>query len=201
MRYETFSEHIGVFDGPGESFCKKMSGWAYEWRRQSPVSNKASNKDGWQKDCLGISQFDPVVDMLLNQFAEYMKVYELKESIYARVTKLFLNINPAGASNYMHHHMNADWSGAFFLQSDPHPGTSGDLHILNPNRNSFLTTNYNTDYKYHSIPFSPVVNRGLFFASHLVHYVDLNRSNTDRISIAYHIDASPYKISDFKIDF
>ena len=201
MRYETFSEHIGIFDGPGESFCKEMSGWAYEWRRQSPVSNKASNKDGWQKDCLGISQFDPVVDMLLNQFAEYMKVYELKESIYARVTKLFLNINPAGASNYMHHHMNADWSGAFFLQSDPHPGTSGDLHILNPNRNSFLTTNYNTDYKYHSIPFSPVVNRGLFFASHLVHYVDLNRSNTDRISIAYHIDASPYKISDFKIDF
>ena len=201
MRYETFSEHIGIFDGPGENFCKEMSGWAYEWRRQSPVSNKASNKDGWQKDCLGISQFDPVVDMLLNQFAEYMKVYELKESIYARVTKLFLNINPAGASNYMHHHMNADWSGAFFLQSDPHPGTSGDLHILNPNRNSFLTTNYNTDYKYHSIPFSPVVNRGLFFASHLVHYVDLNRSNTDRISIAYHIDASPYKISDFKIDF
>ena len=201
MRYETFSEHIGIFDGPGENFCKEMSGWAYEWRRQSPVSNKASNKDGWQKDCLGISQFDPVVDMLLNQFAEYMKVYELKESIYAKVTKLFLNINPAGASNYMHHHMNADWSGAFFLQSDPHPGTSGDLHILNPNRNSFLTTNYNTDYKYHSIPFSPVVNRGLFFASHLVHYVDLNRSNTDRISIAYHIDASPYNISDFKIDF
>jgi len=201
MRYETFSEHIGIFDGPGENFCKEMSGWAYEWRRQSPVSNKASNKDGWQKDCLGISQFDPVVDMLLNQFAEYMKVYELKESIYARVTKLFLNINPAGASNYMHHHMNADWSGAFFLQSDPDPGTSGDLHILNPNRNSFLTTNYNTDYRYHSIPFSPIVNRGLFFASHLVHYVDINRSNTDRISIAYHIDASPYEISDFKIDF
>ena len=95
----------------------------------------------------------------------------------------------------------ADWSGAFFLQSDPDPGTSGDLHILNPNRNSFLTTNYSTDYRYHSIPFSPVVNRGLFFASHLVHYVDLNRSNTDRISIAYHIDASPYEISDFKIDF
>ena len=66
MRYETFSEHIGIFDGPGENFCKEMSGWAYEWRKQSPVSNGASNKDGWQKDCLGINQFNPVVDMLLN---------------------------------------------------------------------------------------------------------------------------------------
>jgi len=200
MRYEAFSEHIGLFEGPGELFCKKMSAWAYELRRQSPVSNKASNKDGWQKDCLGISQFDPVVDMLLNQFAEYVKVYEFKDPIYAMVTKLFLNINPAGASNYMHHHMNADWSGAFFLQSDPDPATSGDLHILNPNRNSFLTTNYNTDFRYHSLSIPPVINSGVFFASHLMHYVDLNRSNMDRISIAYHIDASLYEISDFKIE-
>ena len=201
MRYETFSEHIGLFEGPGQLFCKKMSAWAYEWQRQSPVSNKASNKDGWQKDCLGISQFEPIIDMLLKQFAEYVKVYEFKDPIYAKVTKLFLNINPAGASNYMHHHMNADWSGAFFLQSDIDPVTCGNLHILNPNRNSFLTTNYNTDPKYHSLTIPPVTNSGVFFASHLVHYVDLNRSNTDRISIAYHIDASPYEFSDFKIDF
>ena len=201
MRYETFSEHIGIFDGPGENFCKEMSGWAYEWQRQSPVSDGYSNKDGWQKNCLGIGEFNPFVDMLLKEFAEYMKVYELNFPIYAQVTKLFLNINPAGASNYMHHHMVGDWSGAFYLQSDPHPVKSGELHILNPNRNSFLTTNYSTDSRYHSLPFSPVVNRGLFFASHLIHYVDLNRSNTDRISIAYHIDSSHNKISDFKIDF
>ena len=201
MRYETFSEHIGIFDGPGENFCKEMSGWAYEWQRQSPVSDGYSNKDGWQKNCLGIGEFNPFVDMLLNEFAEYMKVYELNFPIYAQVTKLFLNINPAGASNYMHHHMVGDWSGAFYLQSDPDPFKSGELHILNPNRNSFLTTNYSTDSRYHSLPFSPVVNRGLFFASHLVHYVDLNRSNTDRISLAYHIDSSHNEISDFKIDF
>jgi len=201
MRYETFSEHIGIFKGPGKDFCKEMSAWAYEWQRQSPVSDGYSNKDGWQKNCLGIDEFNPFVDMLLNKFAEYMKVYELDYPIYAQVTKMFLNINPAGASNYMHHHTVADWSGAFYLQSDPDPLKSGDIHILNPNRNSFLTAHYSTDTRYHSLPFSPVVNRGLLFASHLVHYVDLNRSNTDRISIAYHIDASHNEISDFKIDF
>ena len=157
MRYEAFSEHIGLFEVTGELFCKKMSAWAYEWQRQSPVSNKASNKDGWQKDCLGISQFEPIIDMLLKQFAEYVKVYEFKDPIYAKVTKLFLNINPAGASNYMHHHMNADWSGAFFLQSDVDPITCGNLHILNPNRNSFLTTNYNTDFRYHSLSIPPTI--------------------------------------------
>ena len=201
MRFETFSEHIGIFDGPGENFCKEMSAWAYEWQIQSPVSNRASNKDGWQKDCLGIKEFQPIVDMLLNKFAEYVKVYEFNFPVYALVTKLFVNINPAGASNYMHHHLGSDWSGAFYLQSDPDPVKSGNLHVLNPNRNSFLTTNYSTDSRYHSLAFSPVVNSGLFFASHLVHYVDLNRSNTDRISVAYHIDSSHHEISDFKIDF
>ena len=33
----------------------------------------------------------------------------------------------------------------------------------------------------------PEPNEGVFFNNNLIHYVDVNRSDTDRISIAYHI--------------
>ena len=40
---------------------------------------------------------------------------------------------------------------------------------------------------YNAIHIDPEPNKGVFFNSNLVHYVDINRSQKDRVSIAYNI--------------
>lgn len=197
MLYHSFSEHIGLFEGPG--FSDKLLSSCYKLQELDPDSDGSSNQGGWQKNCLEVEDFKPLKYLLLLKFAEYIKVYNLQTPIYAAVTKLFININPPGAGNYMHHHSGDQWSGVFWLSGDSYE--SGDLWIMNPMRNSCLSTHFHGCAEHNAINIPPRSDKGVFFGSHLIHYVDINRSDSDRVSIGYHIDTSKHPNNyNFRID-
>ena len=108
---------------------------------------------------------------------------------------MFCNINPPGTSNIIHDHSGSHFSGVYWLQG---PINSGDLMIMSPFRSSFLNhTNFagkavkqrrGVEKNHSSIRLRPCEGSGTFFNSSLVHFTDINRSDSDRISIAFNID-------------
>ena len=84
----------------------------------------------------------------------------------------------------MHHHTVGEFSGVFWLKANEN---SGDLVVMNPYPNNMMNTCTIAKRDYNAMYFTPQRNKGLFFNSNLIHYVDVNRSQEDRVSIAYHI--------------
>jgi len=178
MEYVSFSETIGVYDGD-QSVVDSCLSYVYDLQKVCPESDGNSNYGGWQKDI-----DHPIKKIIEDEFRKYVKAYMIREPYWLSFNKFFCNINPPGASNTMHHHTVGEFSGAFWLKADK---GAGDLIVMNPFPNNFINTCTITKKDYNAMYFTPKSNTGVFFNSNLIHHVDINRSQTDRVSIAYHI--------------
>ena len=101
---------------------------------------------------------------------------------------LFCNINPPGAVHVPHVHQ-GDFTGVYYLQA---PKDCGMLGILNPHQcpNTARMTSMFAGVKLEQ-KIVPTVGTGYFFPTHLVHYVEENLSQSDRISLSYNINVEP----------
>ena len=193
MEIKSFKELIGVWDGKltvlDSSFneIKKL----YD---NDPESDGYSNINGWQKTGLHkLPQFNPLKEMIINRCYYYLEEHGISRPRGLECVHLFANINPKGASNSMHHHTYGQISGVYWLKA---PLNSGDLVIMSPFTNRYLNTSCvpkprtNNPIKYldyNALVLKPRANKGVFFNSNLMHYVDINRSSKDRVSVAFHI--------------
>tara|TARA_B100001175_G_C19369432_1_gene570986 strand:+ start:79 stop:648 length:570 start_codon:yes stop_codon:yes gene_type:complete len=186
MEFDNFEEVIGKFTGDS-SIIEQSIEDIYLLKQSEAESDGASNRNGWQKD---IDPHNMVLDelkqMLLKNFGKYLDYYQCRGMCDGfGFEKFFVNVNKPNAYHTMHHHRGGEFSGAFWLKSDPEAGC---LFLMNPYPNSFMNTSMLMPSKDCNIKvFPPTPNTGVFFNSNLVHYVDVNRSESDRISVAYHI--------------
>ena len=84
----------------------------------------------------------------------------------------------------MHHHTYGQISGAYWLKAPPR---CGDLIIMSPFTNRYLNTAVVPKSDHNACVIKPKANKGVYFNSNLIHYVDVNRSEKSRVSIAFHI--------------
>jgi uncharacterized protein (TIGR02466 family) len=193
----SFEEIIGLYTGAMDcSIIDSILTYVYKLKNEYPESDGNSNYGGWQKDLINLlDQEHPLKKAIKSEFKEYLKHYCIEEPTYLDFTNLFCNINPPGSSNVMHHHQVGEFSGSLWIQAEEN---SGQLLIMNPFYNRFINTcavpkgGFGSDHfkfskDYNAIHIDPEPNKGVFFNSNLVHYVDINRSQKDRISIAYNI--------------
>ena len=89
-----------------------------------------------------------------------------------KLTDIWGNIAPPLTQDNLHHHKNNlnQISGVLYLQT---PQDSGNIIFINP-----IDANIKSSYK-------PQPGSIIFFDSSLLHYVEVNRSKEDRISIAF----------------
>jgi uncharacterized protein (TIGR02466 family) len=179
IQHFTFAETVGIYNGD-QSIVDSTITYIYELKHKYPESDGNSNYGGWQK------QLDhPIKHVIEKEFKEYLKWYCVEEPKWIAFTNLFCNVNPPGSSNVMHHHNIGEFSGVLWLQAE---NNSGNIVIMNPFYNRFMNTCVNSPEKdYNAMYITPEANKGAFFNSNLVHYVDINRSQIDRISIGYHL--------------
>ena len=191
MEIKSFKELIGIWDGKltvlDSSFneIKKL----YD---SDPESDGYSNINGWQKTGLHkMPQFDPLKKMIINRCYDYLEEHDIEKPTGLECVHLFANINPKGGSNSIHHHTYGQISGVYWLKA---PLNSGDLVIMSPFTNRYLNTSCvpkprtNNPIKYldyNALVLKPRANKGVFFNSNLMHYVDINRSSKDRVSVAF----------------
>lgn len=89
-----------------------------------------------------------------------------------KLTDIWGNIAPPLTQDNLHHHKTNknQLSGVLYLQT---PLNSGDIFFVSP-----VDANIKTNYK-------PTPGSIIFFDSSLLHYVEVNKSKEDRISIAF----------------
>tara|TARA_B100000965_G_scaffold401736_1_gene426220 strand:+ start:45 stop:614 length:570 start_codon:yes stop_codon:yes gene_type:complete len=186
MEFDNFEEVVGKFTGDPSIIDQSIHD-IYLLKQSEVESDGYSNVNGWQKDVtLDTAFLHELKQMLLKNFSDYLNYYKCRGTCGGfGFKKFFVNVNPPNAYHTMHDHKVGEFSGAFWLKSEP---KSGQLFLLNPYPNSFMNTSTLIPSKDYNIKFfPPIPNTGVFFNSNLIHYVDVNRSKSDRISVAYHI--------------
>lgn len=187
----TFKEDISVFEG-NPDYTQMTIDQLYQLRDRESQTDGASNVKGWQKEINHMPEYYQLRAMIMEQFVGYFQQNVGTLNMEAAIVKFFANINPPGASHTMHHHVGGHYSGAYWLQADQ---GAGNIVIMNPYPNNFLNTfcQNTVEHKengfktFNCIEVKPQANKGVFFNSNLVHYVDVNRSNRDRIGVAFHL--------------
>ena len=105
---------------------------------------------------------------------------------------LWMNINRKGDYNTSHDHAMCHLAGVFWLKT---PKNCGNIHFFSPH--SFThgseMQRYTEDFQkktnvYSSYWFSPVEGSILVFPACLIHRVDSNQSDEDRISASFNLE-------------
>lgn len=198
MEIRTFVEPVAWWKGDEDDwYINWLLEYFYTIKEQDPEGDSFSVRNGWQLHDLHLDKYghDKQIkflhEFLLNKFMAYLKAFEPTITYYASLNSLFVNILPPGGYNVTHNHPGCQFSGVFYLQGGEN---CGNLTVFNPMAISSLGQNFSGFPKIQpTMIFPPEPNRGVFFSNNLLHNVDVNRSDHDRVSLAFNI-----RINDFK---
>lgn len=149
--------------------------------------NIASNSGGVQTYAIDGSKFNESFKYPIN---EYLLNFKRKIDFSWTINGLWINQNFKYDYNRPHNHV-AEYNkycGIWYLKT---PLNSGNLIFFNKSSNSDCTLTYDfiDDISVHSnYTITPKKNMLILFPSHLVHMVEPNKSNEDRISVAFNIN-------------
>ena len=195
-----FPVPIHQFDVNGFSEIKdKLIDYAYDWKKTDPEGLSFSNRGGWQSNPFPFfdkNKKDVLQSFLTNCLEEFLSI---KKSVNFTLSA-WVNINKPGDYNLKHHHSDCNLAGVLWIKA---PQNSGDIVFDNPRTfDPFLQSakmgeidSYTDDFKdknkiYPDYYFPPTEGRILIFPSYLEHQVRENKSNEDRISVAFNIKLS-----------
>jgi len=148
-------------------------------------SNFLSNVGGFQSQSLNTID-ENIKENLFNKPAlEYIKRFNKNYKI--ELSNFWINSNNKNDYNLLHSHPECNISGVYYIQVPENSGRivfqNGDLTKMS-NKNQF----YFDDANFHSRYFLPVKEDDLIlFSSETLHYVEPNRSNDERISVAFNL--------------
>ena len=143
-----------------------------------------SNYGGWQSDTFETvhKNFKDLFKKISSNVKEVEKKLSLLKEL--RLNNLWYNVNDLGSFNRPHEHGGAVVSGVYYVSI---PKNSGSIVFLNTNLDLYYKHNIKNYNKYNSSTWKiePEENKCILFPSYLVHYVEPNLSNKERISISF----------------
>ena len=154
--------------------CNYWINQSYEYRKSYPESVLKSNKGGWQSN--SDIQLHPSFQDLIN-FILSISSPIYKHNNY-KIDEMWINISSFGCYNGLHSHSSynnkpSNLSGVLYLKV---PKDSGNIVFYDP-----FDMNK-------AINFSPEEKMIIIFPDQLLHSVEPNQSDEDRISIAFNFN-------------
>lgn len=171
---------------------KKLIDFCYSEKNKDKEGRNLSNCRGWQSN-------------LINPEEKYIWVYEylmtvIKPAIYQQlnliddtnfsIENFWINISNKHSYNDYHFHSGCDYSGCLYIQYEHDCGTIQFNPNLTNNTDwmNFLKEDYKSQIKiYPSVEFNPQEGMVLLFPAHLMHKVNSNLKEINRISISFNI--------------
>ena len=166
-----------------------LTRWIYNYKSKTE-GVVHSNRGGWQ------SPSDFYADPSFSEFRNYI-VTNANNALchYSRqfsLGNMWININRKGDYNVCHDHPGSIMSGVLWIRA---PKNCGKLSFRSPHsynehlllecadENVKKARNYYSDFNF-------LLKEGtmILFSSHLLHLVEMNESDEDRISIAFNLD-------------
>ena len=175
-----------------KSIKKDLVNYVYEQKQRDSQGVSFSNVGGWQSGP-SYSNFDNILLTTITEtLIPYFSNNVLDMSKKIQYNGLWMNINRKGDYNTSHDHAMCHLAGVFWLKI---PKNCGNIHFFSPH--SFThgseMQRYTEDFQkktnvYSSYWFSPVEGSILVFPACLIHRVDSNQSDEDRISASFNLE-------------
>lgn len=189
MKIETFFTSFLAYTNLDNIDNQKLIAYGYGLKDLS-VGTINSNVGAWQSDSLDLINYEvaKLADTIKEHVEKVAECWKLKnDKTYVSIDNLWININPKCGFNRPHVHPGATFSGVYYVKCKTngsgivfqHPATNFQYHI-NPD----TLIEYN-EFVSATARYTPNEGDLYIFPAYLVHYVEPNRSNDDRISIAF----------------
>jgi uncharacterized protein (TIGR02466 family) len=124
--------------------------------------------------------------VLIENVQEYIKMvvpeYVTNRNYDFRIDSSWLTLNCKNHYSHSHHHGDADISGVYYVKTD---GNDGDLVFENPNR--LISTSYLLNTWQEALHHKPQVGKLILFPGWMVHRVEKNPKDSERISFSFNI--------------
>lgn len=158
--------------------------------KEKDKGRKISNSGGWQSNNIDFKDeicFQELFTEIYKRMETILKEFEFDDELNINLENFWINVNNKGDYNIPHVHPNSLFSGIYYVNAEK---DMGKIVFMNPIMahpyciNSRMIKNYNT---FNSAEWSIMPNTGLLviFPSWLLHYVETNRTEENRISIAF----------------
>ena len=195
LNYSTknlFPSLVHIFDVNGfDEIQDKLIDYAYDFKKREPKGVIISNQGGWQSADFPVNNEDDLLQsFLINCLAGFPVI---DKSVNIKIDA-WININKPGAYNVKHDHPGSDLAGVLWIKC---PKNSGNILFDNPTafQSNREIDSYTAEFRekfnfYQAYFFPPTEGRILIFPSHLLHKVEENNSNEDRISVSFNIRLS-----------
>ncbi len=162
--------------------------WIYDYKKNNE-GLKISNRGGWH------SNYDFFTCNTFSPFLKYICSNAEKSLIYTcnlHLNSMWINVNQKGDYNKCHIHPGSTLSGVFWIKT---PDNCGNLTFYSDNSYSEHNLITNTSEKickkfnyYSNFSFTPKEGTMILFPSNMLHDVEINESESDRISIAFNLN-------------
>lgn len=171
----------------------KICEYAYS-QEKFKLGRKVSNKGGFQTNLLwGLDFIDELMEKVKTPLSSLFLNGLLLKNFKFNHSGIWININRNGNYNSHHTHPNSDFACVYYVKA---PKNSGRIIFDHPSPVFLHTELYaksNNFEKWNEFNCSkyliePEENLFLIFPSYLVHSVEENKSDKDRISLAFNIN-------------
>ena len=166
----------------------KLIDYVYNLQKQNPTGVDISNRGGWQSPTLNLSKDN---DLLRNFLIECLSDIPFIEKQTSLQFDAWVNINKKGNHNIRHIHPTSNLSGVLWIKC---PEKCGEIVFTSPYEfvgfkelESYSDKFIKENNAYIAYRINPKEGYMILFPSHLAHRVNENKSDEDRISIAFNI--------------
>ena len=167
-----------------------------ELRRKHFYTENRSNVGGLQSgDIKDLEEFKFFIDFLESHINQIFSHIAIPLKWRYELDNVWVNINGENSYNITHTHPCSHLSGVFWVQTNEE---DGDFNFWNPNQHAgypmFNAIKEDIREQLHdneTITMKHKEGMLQLFPSHLPHYVNINKTKTDRISISFNLILSP----------
>jgi uncharacterized protein (TIGR02466 family) len=153
----------------------------YALEQQLP-NIEMSNRGGYQSPNISLSATFPE---LYQNVCLLKSVIEDEAGFRLNITDAWLNINRKHSYNIEHIHPQSVFSGVIYLKV---PADSGAVMFKNPTPVALFPAHHDSPLFTPYCSYQPNVGAVVFFPSYLPHFVEANKSDEARISIAFNTE-------------
>ncbi len=156
-------------------------------REEDPVGTAISNKQGWQsaKNVHNAPVFIPICQKMTDAMYSVCRFLKLQDEVRPIITQCWINVNPQGGFNVAHCHPNSFLSGVYYVSV---PERSGNIIFYDPRVQLDAMRPPVKEVSAYTAPeviYKPKPGLLLLFPSWLLHRVEPNNTDSERVTIAF----------------